>query len=122
VPVKTVEQRAILAVHSVRALLVKQQTMLSNAVRGLAAEFGLIVPKGINKLIELMALVDADESVPKQAHQAARNCLTSVRPWESALRHPKRKSLFMRGRTKQPAGWPRSRVLGRSRHPLSPRR
>ena len=47
VPVKTVEQQAILAVHSVRALLVKQQTMLSNAMRGLAAEFGLVVPKGI---------------------------------------------------------------------------
>jgi error-prone DNA polymerase len=72
VPVKTVEQQAILAVHSVRTLLVKQQTMLSNAMRGLAAEFGLIVPKGIDKLVELMALIGADESVPKQARQTAR--------------------------------------------------
>jgi error-prone DNA polymerase len=59
-------------VHSVRALLVKQQAMLSNAMRGLAAEFGLIVPKGIDKLVELMALVGADESVPKQARQSGR--------------------------------------------------
>jgi transposase len=72
VPVKTVEQQAILAVHSVRALLVKQQTMLSNAMRGLAAEFGLIVPKGIDKLVDLMVLIDADEKVPKQACQAAK--------------------------------------------------
>ena len=75
VPVKTVEQQAILAVHSVRALLVKQQTMLSNAMRGLAAEFGLIVPKGIDKLVELMAFVDADASVPKQARQAGKELL-----------------------------------------------
>ena len=70
VPVKTEEQQAMLAVHSVRALLVKQQTMLSNAMRGLAAEFGLIVPKGIDKLVELMAQVDADENVPKQGRLA----------------------------------------------------
>jgi len=70
VPVKTEEQQAVLAVHSVRALLVKQQTMLSNAMRGLAAEFGLIVPKGIDKLVELMAQVDADENIPKQGRLA----------------------------------------------------
>src|ERR1700731_3572222 len=70
VPVKTEEQQAMLAVHSVRALLVKQQTMPSNAMRGLAAEFGLIVPKGIDKLVALMAQVDADENVPKQGRQA----------------------------------------------------
>src|SRR5271154_2783856 len=75
VPVKTVEQQAILAVHSVRALLVKQQTMLSNAMRGLAAEFGLIVPKGIDKLVELMGVVDADASGPKQARQAGKELL-----------------------------------------------
>src|SRR6202162_4169755 len=73
--VKTEEQQAMRAVHSVRALLVKQQTMLSNAMRGLAAEFGLIVPKGIDKLVELMAFVDADESIPKQAHQAGKELL-----------------------------------------------
>ena len=72
VPVKTEEQQAVLAMHSVRALLVKQQTMLSNAMRGVAAEFGLIVPKGIDKLVELMAHVDADENVPKQARRAVK--------------------------------------------------
>jgi error-prone DNA polymerase len=75
VPVKTVEQQAILAIHSVRALLVKQQTMLSNAMRGLAAEFGLIVAKGMDKLDDLMALVKADESVPPYARQAAQELL-----------------------------------------------
>ena len=70
VPVKSLEQQGILALHSARSLLVKQQTMLANAMRGLATEFGLTVPKGIHKLDELMAVVDADEIIPQQAKQA----------------------------------------------------
>jgi transposase len=70
VPAKNVEQQGILALHAARSLLVKQQTMLSNAMRGLATEFGITVPKGIQKLDELMTLVDTDESIPKQAKQA----------------------------------------------------
>src|SRR5438067_7563986 len=46
VPVKSVKQQATPSLHSARALLVKQQTMLSNALRGFAAEFGLTVPQG----------------------------------------------------------------------------
>jgi transposase len=70
VPAKSVEQQGILALHAARSLLVKQQTMLANAIRGLATEFGLTVPKGIRKLDELMVLVHADEIIPKQAKQA----------------------------------------------------
>jgi error-prone DNA polymerase len=55
VPAKSVEQQGILALHAARSLLVKQQTMLANAMRGLATEFGITVPKGIHKLDELMA-------------------------------------------------------------------
>src|SRR5674476_269931 len=69
VPAKSLEQQGILALHSARSLLVKQQTMLANAMRGLATEFGLTVPKGISKLDELMALVDMDEAFPEKARQ-----------------------------------------------------
>jgi len=70
VPLKSLEQQGILALHAARSLLVKQQTMLANAIRGLATEFGLTVPLGMGKLGELMALVDADEAVPAKARQA----------------------------------------------------
>ena len=63
VPVKSLEQ-GILAMHSARFLLVEQQTMLANAMRGLGAEFSLIIPLAMGKLGELKALVDADEAVP----------------------------------------------------------
>jgi len=70
VPANSVEQQGILALHAARSLLVKQQTMLANAMRGLATEFGITVPKGIHKLDELMVVVDADVIMPKQAKQA----------------------------------------------------
>jgi transposase len=65
VPAKNIEQQGILALHAARSLLVKQQTMLANAMRGLATEFGITVPKSMRNLAELMTLVDADEAIPK---------------------------------------------------------
>jgi transposase len=79
VPIKSLEQQGILALHSARSLLVKQQTMLANAIRGLAAEFGLTVPQGIGKLAELMTLVDADATFPEKARQAVRGLLDQGR-------------------------------------------
>jgi transposase len=70
VPVKTMEQQGVLALHAARSLLVKQQTMVANAMRGLATEFGFTVPKGIGKLEELGEAVEADGSLPAEARQA----------------------------------------------------
>ncbi len=47
VPVKSVEQQAALALHRTRDLLVRQRTQLVNMIRGLLAEFGIDMPKGI---------------------------------------------------------------------------
>jgi error-prone DNA polymerase len=70
VPVKTMEQQGVLALHAARSLLIKQQTMVTNAIRGLAAEFGFVVPKGIGKLEELVAAIKTDHSLPAEARQA----------------------------------------------------
>jgi error-prone DNA polymerase len=72
VPIKTVEQQGILALHAARSLLVKQKTMLANAERGLAAEFGLVVPKGIGKIDGLAEEIAGNESLPKEMRQASR--------------------------------------------------
>jgi transposase len=70
VPIKSEAQQAVLALHAARSLLVKQQTMLTNAIRGLASEFGLVVPKGLHRLEELMAQVTAEAGIPTQGQQA----------------------------------------------------
>src|SRR5215213_3055119 len=67
VAVKSLEQQGVLALHSARALLVKQQTMLANAMRGLATEFGLVAPQGMGKLEEPVALVEGDRTLPEHA-------------------------------------------------------
>lgn len=52
VTVKSIEQQDILSIHRIRERLVKNQTALANEIRGLLAEFGLIIPQGINKVKE----------------------------------------------------------------------
>lgn len=47
VPIKNVEQQAVLALHRVRQGFVKARTAQANQIRGLLAEFGLVIPKGI---------------------------------------------------------------------------
>jgi transposase len=53
VPVKTCEQQGSLTLHRARDLLVRQRTMLTNALRGFAAEFGLIVGQGAWNVVKL---------------------------------------------------------------------
>jgi transposase len=69
VPVKTVEQQAALTMLGVRDLLVKQRTMLINAIRGHAAEFGITVAKGPQQIVELLQRVATGEGVPALARE-----------------------------------------------------
>jgi transposase len=50
VPVKNIEQQAVLALHRVRQGWVKARTAQANQIRGLLSEFGLIVPQGIGHI------------------------------------------------------------------------
>src|ERR1700733_595595 len=74
VPVKTVEQQSALLMHRARELLVRQRTMLANALRGHLAEFGLIAAQGLHNVAGLIAIVrdDKDERVPDIARQVLR--------------------------------------------------
>lgn len=67
VPVKTAAQQADAMILSVRALLVRQRTQLVNALRGHAAEFGVVVGKGIAKVAELLRAVAAEPGLPTAA-------------------------------------------------------
>lgn len=67
VPVKSAEAQAEAMILSVRELLLKQQTQLVNAVRGHAAEFGLIAAKGVCNIAALLERIAADAEVPAPA-------------------------------------------------------
>src|SRR5438067_3386425 len=72
VAIKTKEQQTGLMLHRTRQLLVRQRTMLSNAIRGHMAELGIISAKGRNGTAELLQIGDvADDRIPP----VARFCL-----------------------------------------------
>lgn len=54
VPVKSEEQQACLCLHRLRSQLMKMRVMQTNAVRGLLYEFGIVLPKGHKKLLQLV--------------------------------------------------------------------
>jgi len=75
VPVKSPEQQAELAVHRVRRRLMGQRTALINQLRGLLAEYGLVLAQGANHVrSKLPALLeDASESLPALALELFRD-------------------------------------------------
>ncbi|HEY9236231.1 MAG TPA: IS110 family transposase [Phenylobacterium sp.] len=72
VPIKTPEQQAVLVLHRTRDLLVRQRTMLVNAVRGHMAEFGIVARQGVGGVSELLAALRAEDvaGLPPLAKQA----------------------------------------------------
>lgn len=50
VPIKTLEQQAVLIVHRRRRSTVSEHTRTANQIRGFMAEFGVVVPKGVQVL------------------------------------------------------------------------
>jgi transposase len=71
VAVKSAEQQAGAMILSVRELLVGQRTQLVNAIRGQAAEFGVIAAKGVSNIARLLEKIASDTEMP----QAARDML-----------------------------------------------
>jgi transposase len=82
VAVKSIDQQAILMLHRVRDLLVRQRTMLINALRGHLAEFGIVTargPAGVKAAIaELHATQDSLPPLAKMAFHQLIDRLESV--------------------------------------------
>ncbi len=57
VPIKSADRQSVLVLHRSRELLVRQRTMLINAIRGHCAEFGMIVAQGARRVIDLVEQV-----------------------------------------------------------------
>ena len=66
VPIKNAEQQAVLALHRARQGFVKARTAQVNQIRGLLAEFGLVIPKGIAHIAAHVPelIEDADNELP----------------------------------------------------------
>ena len=72
VPVKTEEQQGVLVLHRSRDLLMRQRTMILNAIRAHFAEFGIIAAQGPRKVVELILRLREDNAsdLPETARSA----------------------------------------------------
>jgi transposase len=69
VPIKTAEQQAAQMIMGMRDRLINYRTQLSNAIRGNAAEFGLVAAKGLDKIEPLLARIASEPIVPELAKE-----------------------------------------------------
>jgi len=76
VSVKGTEQQGVLMLHRTRELLVRQRTMLINAIRAHMAEFGIVAPVGVPQVKKLLGIIaDAHDA---RLPPVARTCLESL--------------------------------------------
>ncbi len=76
VAIKSVDQQAVMMLHRARDLLVRQRTMLINALRAHMAELGIIAPQRPENISRLLLQLEegANEDIP----QIARTALLSL--------------------------------------------
>ena len=86
VPIKTIEQQNLQALHRVRERLVKHRTAVVNQVRGLLLEYGIVIPQGIARLRKRLprVLEEADNGLSF----LMRDLLQSLQSELSALGYP----------------------------------
>ena len=83
VPVKSVEQQALLAVHRVRQGFVVERTALINRLRGLLSEFGVVLP--LRSVTVRRQAAQAAESVPELARRAIGDLLEQLRQLDERI-------------------------------------
>lgn len=87
VPIKSEEQQAALMLHKSRDLLVRQQTMLINALRAHMAELGMVAPQGRARINDLIEVIEdgEEESIPALAKAALKPLVLQLRAGEEAI-------------------------------------
>lgn len=87
VPVKTVSQHVLAALHRLRSGWLARRTGCINTVRGLLRELGVLIPAGAHRLGPRVAalLEDADSGLPDALRPALSEMLTEIRDLERRI-------------------------------------
>ena len=72
VPVKSAERQGVLVLHRTRDLLMRQRTMILNAIRGHMAEFGVIAAQGPRRVMDLIQKLVSLSCQPRRARRGWR--------------------------------------------------
>jgi transposase len=69
VPIKSPDQQAAQMLIGVRDALQCRRTQVSNTIRGYAAEFGVVVPRGLAQIEPLLEHLGKDQAIPALARE-----------------------------------------------------
>jgi transposase len=87
VPVKDIDQQSVLMMHRARNLLIRQRTMLVNALRAHLAEFGVIAPQGLRHVERLVAAIEEDSpALPELARSILRLVVAQLNDTQAKVR------------------------------------
>jgi transposase len=66
VPIKNVDQQAVLSVHRARQGFVKARTAQGNQIRGLLLEYGIVLPQGLSHIVKRLPAIleDGENDLP----------------------------------------------------------
>ena len=92
VSIKSVEQQDLQALHRIRERQIKARTALVNQIRGLLAEYGIVIPQGVAKVRHILPtmLEDAENGLTWDARawlQALATELRALEQWIEETEH-----------------------------------
>ena len=89
VPVKSEQQQACLALHRMRAQLMKMRIMQTNALRGLLCEFGIVLPEGHRTLLQRIPgeLAQAQDKLPGVLIESMQEQLSRIERLQQDIDH-----------------------------------
>ena len=82
-PVKSVEQQAVVALHRLRQGYLQTRTARINAVRGHLREFGCIIPRGAHHVLPLVYATLESDTVPTLLRPALQSVLDEITALEA---------------------------------------
>ena len=86
VPVKTVGQQTLMALHNLRSGWISTRTARLNTLRGLLRELGIVIPKGARHVLPRVAEALSSEDVAPALHTVVLACCEEIRQLEKNIR------------------------------------
>lgn len=88
VSVKTLEQQDIQAIHRVRSRVIKERTALVNQIRGLLAEYGVVVAQGISHIRKGLPIIleNTESKLTPISRQLFNNLLCELRDKDAKVK------------------------------------
>ncbi len=89
VPIKTIEQQDIQAMHRARSELVKQRTATANQIRGLVTEYGLVASQSLTALKKTIPqwLEDAENGLSELFRRLLNNLYEHLNVIDQQIKH-----------------------------------